>query len=176
MSTTTIINSDRIKLRTLDDHDAAFYLELHNDPSFIENIRDKGIRTLEDAKVAIQTAHNEVQEKQGFSLFLIERLEDGAALGLCGLVKRDNLPGIDIGYALLPRHWGQSYAYEACKLTMQFAANTIKLEELYAIVSPHNIASSNLLEKLGFQRRKTISLSEGNPVTLFHTTLTTVKS
>ncbi|MBC3882309.1 GNAT family N-acetyltransferase [Undibacterium sp. LX40W] len=168
MSTTTISTSKRVKLRTLEDEDAAFYLELHNDPSFIENIRDKGIRTLEDAKHAIRTAHNEVQERQGFSLFLVERLEDGAALGLCGLVKRDNLPGIDIGYALLPQYWGQSYAFEACTAVLRFAADSIKLKELYAIVSPHNIASSKLLEKLGFQMQKTISLSEGDPVKLFH--------
>lgn len=172
MSTTTIIASKRLKLRTLDDADAAFYLELHNDPSFIENIRDKGIRTLDDAKQAIRTAHNEVQERLGFSLFVVERLEDGAALGLCGLVKRDNLPGIDIGYALLPRYWGQSYAFEACTATKRFAADTVKLKELYAIVSPHNIASCNLLKKLGFQLQETISLNEGDPVKLFHTDLT----
>ncbi len=171
MRTTTIIESKRIKLRTLNDDDAAFYVELHNDPSFITNIRDKGIRTLEDAKLAIRTAHNDVQERQGFSLFLVERLEDGAPLGLCGLVKRDNLPGIDIGYALLPQYWGQSYAFEACTATMRFAADTVQLKELYAIVSLHNIASCNLLQKLGFTLQRTISLNEGDEVKLFHTPL-----
>ena len=102
MSSQIITSSARLLLRTMDDNDAAFYLRLVNEPSFIQNIRDKGIRTLDDAKQAIQTGHQEVQEKMGFSLYLVERKADGQAIGLCGLVKRPELDNIDIGYATYP--------------------------------------------------------------------------
>lgn len=167
MSTTIIFETARLRLRTLDANDARFYLRLVNEPSFIENIRDKGIRTLAEAEQAIQTGHREVQEKLGFSLFLAERKEDSAAIGLCGLVKRDDLPGIDIGYAYLPEYARQGYAYEANAGLLNFARDKLKLSELLAIVSPHNQASSNLLEKLGFQLQETIPWKEGGAVKLY---------
>lgn len=167
MSTTIIFETERLKLRTLDAEDAQFYLQLVNEPSFIENIRDKGIRTIAEAEQAIQTGHREVQEKMGFSLYLAERKEDQAAIGLCGLVKRDDLPGIDIGYAYLPAYTGKGYAYEANAGLLKYARTELKLTELLAIVSPHNQASSNLLEKLGFQLQETIPWKEGGAVKLF---------
>lgn len=167
MSTTIIFETARLRLRTLDANDARFYLQLVNEPSFIENIRDKGIRTIAEAEQAIQTGHREVQEKMGFSLYLVERKEDQASVGLCGLVKRDDLPGIDIGYAYLPKYARQGYAYEANAGLLNYARDTLQLKELLAIVSPHNQASSNLLEKLGFQLQETIPWKEGGAVKLF---------
>lgn len=167
MSTITIFETARLKLRTLDADDAQFYLQLVNESSFIENIRDKGIRTIAEAEQAIQTAHCEVQEKMGFSLYLAERKEDQVAIGLCGLVKRDDLPGIDIGYAYLPEYARQGYAYEANAGLLEYAHDKLQLTELLAIVSPHNQASSNLLEKLEFQLQETIPWKEGGAVKLY---------
>lgn len=167
MSTTIIFETARLTLRTLDANDAPFYLQLVNEPSFISNIRDKGIRTIAEAEHAIQTGHHEIQEKMGFSLYLVERKEDHAAIGLCGLVKRDDLPGIDIGYAYLPTYARQGYAYEANAGLLNYAHNALQLKELLAIVSPHNQASCNLLEKLGFQLQETIPWKEGGAVKLF---------
>lgn len=171
MSTEIIFNTARLNLRTLDSGDAEFYLELVNDPGFIKNIRDKGIRSIEEAEQAIQTAHREVQERLGFSLYLVERKADKAAIGLCGLVQREDLPGIDIGYAYLPQYARQAYALEANIGLLNYAKNTLKLEQLLAIVSPHNLASSNLLEKLGFQLQETMPWKEGGEVKLFKRSL-----
>lgn len=171
MSTTIIYETARLRLRTLDANDASFYLQLVNEPSFIENIRDKGIRTIAESEQAIQTGHCEVQEKMGFSLYLAERKDDSAAIGLCGLVKRDDLPGIDIGYAYLPEYARQGYAYEANAGLLDYARDNLKLTELLAIVSPHNQASSNLLEKLGFQLQEIIPWKEGGAVKLYKRSL-----
>jgi RimJ/RimL family protein N-acetyltransferase len=47
----------------------------------------------------------------------------GLPIGICGLVKRNYLDDIDLGYALLPRYWGQGYAYEAAKAVLDYATS-----------------------------------------------------
>lgn len=167
LATEIIFETERLNLRTLNADDASFFLRLVNEPSFIENIRDKGIRTITDAENAIQTGHRDVQEKMGFSLYLVERKDDQQAIGLCGLVKRDELPGIDIGYAYLPEFGRKGYALEANQGLLNYAKNCLRLPELLAIVSLHNQASSQLLEKLGFQFQENIDLKAGDTVKLF---------
>lgn len=167
LPTQTIFETLRLRLRTLNAADAEFYLRLVNEPSFIENIRDRGIRTIDQAKEAIQSGHRDVQEKSGFSLFLVERKNDGVAIGLCGLVKRDGLPGIDIGYAYLPEFGRQGYAYEANHGLLKHAKQNLNIQELLAIVSLHNDASCFLLEKLGFVFQEIIPWNDDDAVKLF---------
>ena len=146
----TIISTARLNLRVLKPEDAAFYLELVNDPAFIRNIRDKGIRTLEQAREDIVQGPIANQEKLGFSLYLVERKDDGVALGLCGLVKRPSLKNIDIGYALLPEFTGQGYAKEAASAVLQYANEHLRISKLAGITSPSNTRSNQLLQSLGF--------------------------
>lgn len=167
IATEVIFETQRLRLRVINTKDASFYLRLVNEPSFIDNIRDKGIRTIAEAENAIQTGHRDIQEKMGFSLYLVECKDNKQAIGLCGLVKRDDLPGIDIGYAYLPEFGRQGYAYEANQGLLHYAKNTLYLQELLAIVSPHNLASCQLLEKLEFQFQKNIELKVGDVVKLF---------
>jgi RimJ/RimL family protein N-acetyltransferase len=100
----------------------------------------------------------------GYSLYLVERRSDGAPLGLCGLLKRDFLPGADIGYALAPRYWGHGYAREAASAVLAYARDTLKLPCLLAITHPDNQASISLLEKLGleFLERKQLPGYDGD--------------
>lgn len=145
-----ILDTERLRLRTVDpERDAAFYLELVNDPSFLRHIGDKGVYSLEAARQALQDGPCEMQRRLGHSLYLVERRADGVPLGMCGLIKRDSLPDVDIGYALRPAHWGQGYAYEAGAAVVAHARDTVGLRRLLAIVSPDNASSNALLKKLG---------------------------
>ena len=97
-----ILETERLRLRTLALDDAPFYLEVVNDPAFIEYIGDRGIRTLDAARKAIAEGPVAMQAALGHSLCLVELKQDGAPIGMCGLIKRDTLPEVDIGYAFLP--------------------------------------------------------------------------
>lgn len=145
-----IAMTQRLKLRTINADDAGFYLQLLNDPSYIKNINDKNIRTVEAAKISILTGPLASQEKNGFSLYLVIRKDDDKAIGICGLIKRDTLKNVDIGYAFLPEFGGQGYAMEAAKAVVVYAYEHLGLEKLVAITSPYNRNSNNLLAKLGF--------------------------
>lgn len=146
-----ILDTERLSLRTLEAEDAAFYLELVNDPAFLKNIGDKGVRTLSEAREALLKGPVTMQRERGHALYMVTRKADGAELGMCGLIKRDSLPGVDIGYAYLPRFWGQGYALEAAAGVKTYARDILRLPELMAITNPENVGSIRLLEKLGLR-------------------------
>lgn len=145
-----ILETRRLRLRTISPEDAAFYLELLNDPAFIEHIGDRGIRTLDEARRAIVEGPAAMHEKRGHSLYVAELKETGAPIGMCGLIKRDTLEDVDIGYAYLPQYRGCGYAFEAGEAVLAYAP-TIGIMRLAAITSPKNIASNQLLQKLGLR-------------------------
>lgn len=146
-----ILSTERLNLRTVNAGDAPFYLELVNDPAWIANIGDRGIRTVEAARTALLEGPVAMHLRLGYSLYLVERRSDGAPVGLCGLLKRDFLEYTDIGYALAAGYRGQGYAREAAGAVLAYARDTLQLPGLMAITHPDNQVSIGLLEKLGWQ-------------------------
>ena len=162
----------RLTLRRLEFDDAPFIVRLLNEPSFIENIGDRGVRSIEDAHRYLREGPIAMYEKYGFGLWRVTRNSDGVAVGMCGLLKRDNLPDVDIGYAFLPEHWGLGYAFEAAEATMRHAAVKFGLERVIAVVSQHNDASIRLLEKLGMAYERLFAMRPDEPeVRLYGRTL-----
>ena len=151
--------TERLTLRTIHPDDAGFYLELVNDPGFINNISDKGIRTVEAARASILNGPVTAHEKDGIGVYVVERKEDGALLGIGCLIKRASLPGIDLGYAFLERHCGQGYAYETARAVMRHANVELGLTNLLAITAPDNHNSNKLLQKLGFSLQEVVMLA-----------------
>ncbi|MDX2043926.1 MAG: GNAT family N-acetyltransferase [Acidobacteriota bacterium] len=154
-----ILETERLRLRKLTTGDAAFILRLLNEPSFMENIGDKGVRTLEDARNYIVNGPVASYERFGFGLFCVEEKASGAAIGMCGLLKRDALDDVDLGYALLPEFCSKGYAVESAAGVMRFANHTLGLNRVVAITSPDNQRSIRVLEKLSFRFDKRIRLS-----------------
>jgi RimJ/RimL family protein N-acetyltransferase len=152
-----IAETARLRVRTATLDDAAFFYLLVNDPAFIEHIGDKGIRSLEEARAALLSGPIAMQEERGHSLYMVELKEGKTPIGMCGLIKRDTLDGIDIGYAYLPEWRGNGYAFEAARAVMDHAPS-LGIRRLLAIVSPNNLASNGLLRKLGMRFERFIHL------------------
>ena len=155
------LETARLSLRRLEYNDARFIVRLLNEPSFIENIGDRDVRSIDDAHRYLREGPIAMYEAHGFGLWHVARLSDGAALGMCGLLKRDNLPDVDIGYAFLPEHWGMGYAFEAAEATMRHGAAKFGLERVTAVVSQGNAASIRLLEKLGLRYERMFAMHPG---------------
>jgi RimJ/RimL family protein N-acetyltransferase len=162
-----ILDTERLRLRTLDLDDAAIYLKVVNVPAFIEYIGDRGIRTVDAARKAIAEGPVAMQQTLGHSLYLVERKEDGAAIGMCGLIKRETLPEVDIGYAYLPEYGGKGYAAEAATAVLAYAAG-IGIRRLLAITSPDNAASNAVLKKIGMRFDEVVYLTPEDPGTLLY--------
>jgi RimJ/RimL family protein N-acetyltransferase len=155
-----ILETDRLLIRQLTVDDANFILELLNDPSFIQNIGDRNVRTMEDAKDYVLNGPVASYAKNGFGLSLVILKATGESIGMCGLIKRDVLEDVDIGYAYLPRYWSKGYAIEAALAMKSYAKETVRLNRLVAIVDPANTGSIRVLEKLGMKFEKMIRLSQ----------------
>jgi RimJ/RimL family protein N-acetyltransferase len=154
-----ILDTDRLRLRTIGVEDAQFYLALLNTGPFIANIGDRGIRTLEAAREAIAAGPVAMQQARGHSIYLVELKATGEAIGMAGLIKRDALADVDLGYAFLPPHFGRGYASEAARALLVHARDDVKLRRLLAITSPHNEASHSLLLKIGMRFQGVVKLA-----------------
>ncbi|HET7204099.1 MAG TPA: GNAT family N-acetyltransferase [Steroidobacteraceae bacterium] len=152
----TVLESERLRLRHVGDDDAPFILGLLNDPGWLRYIGDRGVRTLDDARRYVAEGPRRMYADHGYGLFLVERKDDGVPLGLCGLIRRDTLPDVDIGFALASKFRGQGYAFEAAAATLRYAREVHKLTRVVAIAMPENVASNRLLQRLGLRFERTI--------------------
>jgi RimJ/RimL family protein N-acetyltransferase len=158
-----ILETDRLQLRRLSVDDADFILRLLNEPSFIQNIGDRGVRTVDDARAYVLNGPIASYEKFGFGLWMVETRTEATPIGICGLLKRDVLEDVDIGYALLPEFWLQGYALESATAVMAFAREKLGLKRVAAVTNANNQSSIRLLEKMGFQFEHMVRLSEDAP-------------
>ena len=161
-----MIETARLWLRRFTSGDAAFALRLLNEPSFIQNIGDRGVRNLEQAVRYLEDGPLASYAKNGHGLEAVLLKESGQTIGMCGVLKRDALPDRDVGYAFLPEFWSQGYAREAVAATLSAARETLKLEAVAAYVSPGNAPSIRLLEKFGFVETGRAQVTPGAPEAL----------
>ena len=152
----TLLETERLILRELTFDDAPFILTLLNDPSFLRYINDKNVRNIEDARQYMLNGPMASYARNGFGLYLVQLKDTAVPIGLSGLVKREELPDADIGFAFLPDYWGKGFAFESACAVMSDARERLGLNRVLAIVMPDNDASIKLLEKLGmrFERDK----------------------
>lgn len=156
-----VLRTARLALFQMGPDDAPFILRLLNEPSFLANIGDKGVRTLADAQHYIETGPVDMYARLGLGL-LIVRLNAGAQpIGTCGLLRRDTLPDVDVGFAFLPEYWGHGYAREAVAAVLADGKRRLGLSRVVAITALHNEASRKVLEKSGFLLEGTVRLAPG---------------
>lgn len=138
--------------------DAAFFLRLLNEPSWLENIGDRGVRSGADAESYIRKNIWGQYETHGYGMYLVETPAMPTPIGLCGLVKREFLSSPDLGFALLPEWVGNGYAAEAAGAVIEHAESRLGIERLYAIVNRRNQRSLRLLERLGFRHEGPVQI------------------
>jgi RimJ/RimL family protein N-acetyltransferase len=154
----------RIRLRHLQIQDAEFILSLVNTPGWLEFIGNRDVHTLEDAKLYLLTGPLASYYHHGFGLYCVENKDSGAAMGICGLIRREGLQYPDLGFSFLPVYTGQGFAKEAAGLVLDHWFKKEGLEIIDAITLPVNLRAINLLQKLGFYYQQQIRLSGDQPV------------
>jgi RimJ/RimL family protein N-acetyltransferase len=172
VSLTKILETERLVLREIDSAlDAEFIFELLNSPGFIKYIGDRGVRDLDDSRNFIETRYRQSYREHGYGLYAVVLKESGTQVGMCGFVRRDTLPGPDIGFAFLPEHEGKGYGFESGSGVMKFGLEKLGFEEVFAITTLDNAASMKLLGKLGFSLLRVIDTPEGERLNLFQSRL-----
>jgi RimJ/RimL family protein N-acetyltransferase len=153
-----VVETPRLVVREFTPGDAEFILRLLNEPSFVANIGDRGVRTVEDAVAYLTGGPIKSYETNGHGLSLVALKETGEPMGMCGLIRREQFADVDVGYAFVPEFWRQGFAAESVLAVMQHGRRTLGVGRIIALVSPHNTASARLLEKLGFTLDEPVAL------------------
>jgi len=153
-----VLETERLTIRRLTVDDATFILRLLNEPSFLQHIGDRGVRTMAEASQYILAGPIASYERVGFGLFLVELKNSHVPIGICGLLKRDALDDVDVGFAFVPEFWSKGYAFESASAVVAYGRDTHGLKRIVAISSQDNIASVNLLAKLGFSFERMVMM------------------
>lgn len=154
------IQTERLLLSELTPDDAGFILQLLNEPSFIDNIGDRGVRDLDSAVRYILDGPVQSYARNNFGLMRVSLRDSGESIGMCGLLKRDTLPDADLGYAFLPRHWSRGYAIESGSAMLRHAREVLALPRVLGIVDPANQSSIKVLERLGLRFERELRMGE----------------
>ena len=163
-----ILETPRLRIRELAVDDAEFIFGLVNEPSFLENIGDKGVRNLEDARQFILEGPWTSHRERGFGQFLVELKAGGDSTGVCSLLYREALDVSDIGFAFMPAYWRQGFAYEAACAVMEYGRSTLGIDKIVGLTSETNIASIKALEKLGMSFERMVKMSDDDPGTALY--------
>eukprot|EP00698_Gefionella_okellyi_P005990 TRINITY_DN15435_c0_g1_i1.p1 TRINITY_DN15435_c0_g1~~TRINITY_DN15435_c0_g1_i1.p1 ORF type:complete len:170 (-),score=20.13 TRINITY_DN15435_c0_g1_i1:57-566(-) len=161
-----VTDSPRLRIRQLTLADAPFIQRLVTQASWLKYIGDRNVHNQQDAERYITDGPLAMYTKHGFGLWIVERKSDSTALGMAGLLKRDTLADIDIGYALLDEYLGQGYATEAVGAVLIYARDIVGLRRIVAITTPDNDRSMQLLLRSGFTREGTVE-QHGEVLNLF---------
>jgi [ribosomal protein S5]-alanine N-acetyltransferase len=160
------IETARLILREVTHDDAGFILELLNTPKFIRYIGDRGVRDLDGARRYIDERYLASYRDNGYGLYGVVEKASGKLIGACGFVRRDSLPGPDLGFSFLPEYERKGYGYESATAAMKYGREQLGLGRVYAITSLDNDASGALLQKLGLTLDGEIDF-DGEPLKLY---------
>ena len=159
------LETDRLTLSRFTLDDAPFIFALLNEPSFKRYIGDKGIGTLDDAARYLRDVPIAHYARHDYGLYRVGLRPDDVAIGMCGLVNREEFPAPDLGFAFLKAHWSRGYAYESSLAVMRAARERHGLGRVLAMADAENVASTRLLEKLGFRFEQAVTMpGENAPV------------
>lgn len=153
-----IATTERLQFEEINTNDASFIKDLLNTPNWLKFIGDRNIHTIEEAKHYITNNHIKNYSENGFGFYkLLLKSENLTPIGVCGLIKRPELEGVDIGFAFLPEYERKGFGYESAVEILKLAETRFNLKEVIAIVSPENSNSIKLLEKLGLTYKKKVT-------------------
>jgi [ribosomal protein S5]-alanine N-acetyltransferase len=154
---TPALRTERLELRELVLEDDEFILKLLNEDGFLRFIGDKGVRTLADAREYLSKGPIDSYRRYGFGLYLTS-LRGSEPIGICGLVKRDSLPDVDVGFAFLEQYWSKGYAAESAAAVLAWGREHLRLSRIIAITAPDNAGSIAVLQKIGLRFERMVTL------------------
>lgn len=167
MNSKKILQTQRLNLREYTLEDASFILKLVNTPGWLTFIGDRNVHSIEDAKTFLTNSIIKSYKENGYGLWMIQLQEDKTPIGMCGLVNREALEDVDVGFALLPEFAKKGYAFEAANATVEFAKNSLEIEKIVGITNAKNKHSIALLNKLGMYFEKEVQLAKDDVVQLY---------
>lgn len=145
----TICKTDRLILREFSLADTSFIIQLLNSPGWLQYIGNRQIHDHDAAALYLKNGPLASYQQHGFGLYQVLLQNNLLPVGMCGLIKREQLDQPDLGFAFLPEYTGKGYAQESAESVIE-SARLMQLSTILAITLAENKPSVNLLQKLGF--------------------------
>jgi RimJ/RimL family protein N-acetyltransferase len=142
-----VVTTPRLLLRTFRRDDLPLYAALNADPEVAEYLGGPLTREQSDD---IAAWAQEVHAEEGIGLMAVERREDGAFLGMCGLHHQESFPDdVEVAWRLAREHWGHGYATEAATAWLDLAFGPMDLPRVISIADRPNVRSIAVMRRLG---------------------------
>jgi RimJ/RimL family protein N-acetyltransferase len=151
-----MIETERLRLRNWREGDDEL-LHIHcNTPAVMRWLG--GVQPREKMTEVLERL-TRLQEEKGHTFWVVERKQDGAFLGFCGLKvangRNSSVAGeLEIGWRLRQDAWGQGFAREAATASLDHAFGTLCAERVIALTVAGNRDSWGLMWRLGMARRE----------------------
>lgn len=140
----------KLKLEKFTERDFPNYFELVSDERVMEMITERPFESGEAKKHYEKIINNNKLDAE-FGSYRILNAETDEFLGFAKLEIDDNESReAEIGYMILPMHWGKGIAGKVSKCLIEKAKALGSIESLFAIIDPKNLASRKILTNNGF--------------------------
>lgn len=143
-------STQRLRLRGWRDEDRIGLRRLNGDPRVM---RFFPAQLTPEESDGFWLRMREHQQRHGYSLWAVEEKQDGQFVGLVGLaqvaVDAPFAPAVEVGWRLLPEHWGKGYATEAARSALAFGFGVCGLKEIVSFTASVNLPSRKVMERLG---------------------------
>lgn len=149
-----MIETERLILRTLTEQDLDAVVKLNSDPEVVKYITG-GVPMPKEQTEARFNFYIEHQKKHGFAIWALINKEDSLFIGLCGLQFLENTENVEVGYRLAKAFWGKGIATEAARACIDYGFKKLNLAEIVAVIDAENIASHQVIQKIGLGFEKT---------------------
>lgn len=143
-----ILETDRLRLRTLELTDIDAVMGFWGDPEVMRYCGGPGSREQELRSIRF---YRQMHQERGFSPYLIELKETGDPVGVCGFNPPSDGHDAELMYHLAKSHWGKGYATEAAEACLEYAKETLGFRSVIASADPRNAASQKILTNIGFE-------------------------
>lgn len=143
------IETERLIIRDVSLDDAEYIFKQYNDPLFIQNVGDRNMKTIDDAKAYIENRFFPQVEEKGYGNCTIILKDTNEKIGGVGIFHRPGFNIPDIGFSLLPGFQGKGLAFEAATALLENVKTKFNLKSVSALTTNENLASQNLIERLG---------------------------
>ena len=152
--------TQRLILRDWREEDWAPFWESNNTPAVMRWLG--GVSDEEECQKARERLES-YRREHGHTFWVLERKEDGAILGFCGLKRCNQLGGplgeMEVGWRLREDAWGQGYAKEAAIASIDLAFGRFGAAQVIALTVARNAPSWGLMQRLGMRRREDLDFA-----------------
>jgi ribosomal-protein-alanine N-acetyltransferase len=151
--------TERLILRELLPTDRNGLFAVDSDPDVNIYLGNNPVKTIEQTDDIIKFIRKQYVDNGIGRWAMIEKSTNNfigwAGLKLIKELTNNRIDYYDLGYRLNKSYWGKGFATEAAKATLKYGFNTLNLNEIYAITDSKNIASRNVIEKVGLKYKET---------------------